>query len=817
MTEKTEREARNPSSDTRHGSASARGDAGTGTAPDATHDDVLSRVVGEEVKCLDRILGHIEDKRHHPNQRREVDYDTQLLQLRDEIAASRMEDVPPLLEQMERLQGIAARQRLLTEGHINAQSPYFGRMVLCENDRTREVLIGRSTYLDAKAGVRIVDWRDAPVSRLYYRYAEGDDYEEVFGDRAVEGEVLVRRSVTIVDAALRRIVSPQGTFLKPANGDWRRGGANLKLQGGEGTAARAEQHRRPTRLGIGDDADSGEDKHLKEITALIDPRQFELITRPDSGLVVIQGGAGSGKTTIGLHRLAYLAFQDPRRFRADRMLVVVFNDALARYISQVLPALDVQGVAVRTYESWAGKLRQQMMPEFPKRYSDETPSVVTRLKKSPLMLDVVDRYVEDCVQETHRELETAAGSHEELRQAVADAFSATSGRPLMYRVHGLRRWVERNADRLSVAERHALDRTVERALHRASDLMHAWVDVLTDTRRIATCVAARKELAPSERELSRALEWCRTHCNAVLREVDRQEDEPVEGSDDDYGAIDGKSLEDSVCLDIEDDTLLLVLWQRLRGPIHKPGTKEPLVYEHILVDEAQDLSPVELTVVMRCLSRAQSITLAGDVAQRLHMHNGFAGWDRTLGELGLSHVAIEPLQVSYRSTAQIIEFARDVLGPLAPADSALATREGTPVELFRFADSGEAVGFLAEALRDLIDAEPRASVAVIARHPEQADVFHQGLAKAETPKLRRVAHQDFPFKPGIDVTDVRQVKGLEFDYVVLVEVSDSTYPVEDEVRHLLHIAATRAAHQLWILTSGKPSHLLPDELRERSY
>src|SRR5690606_22563840 len=105
----------------------------------------------------------------------------------------------------------------------------------------------------------------------------------------------------------------------------------------------------------------------------------------------------------------------------------------------------------------------------------------------------------------------------------------------------------------------------------------------------------------------------------------------------------------------------------------------------VLVDEAQDLSPVELAVILQCTSRAQSITLAGDVAQRLHMDNGFAGWDSALGELGFSHVAIEPLQVSYRSTAQIIDFARGVLGHLAPAVSPTATRDGAPVELFRFA------------------------------------------------------------------------------------------------------------------------------------
>ncbi len=785
-------------------------------------DGELQRVVGEESKCLGRILDHVEEKRTQPSQRREIDYDTQLLQLRDEIAAARMEDVPPLLEQMERLQGIAARQRQMTEGFVDPRSPYFGRMLLEENGRTREVLIGRSTYLDSNAGVRIVDWRDAPVSRLYYRYAEGDEYEEVFGGREVEGQVVVRRSLTIVEARLRRIVSPQGTFLKPVKGEWKRGGANLRLKGGEGTATRADQQRGPRRLGIGEEADTGEDKHLKEITALIDPRQFELITQPDSGLVVIQGGAGSGKTTIGLHRLAYLAFQDPRRFRPDRMLVVVFNDALARYISQVLPALDVAGVAVRTYESWASKLRQQLIPQLPKRYTEETPPIVTRLKKNPLMLRLVERVVSDFEAELERGLQTAAGSRADLQEATKNAFAATKGRPLAHRAHGLRRWLERNTERLSPSEQHAVERVIERGLAKASDLMSAWVDLLTDTSRMQSCFAERPDLALSERELSRAMEWCRARCTAVLTEADqREEDHGAEAKatneDDDYGAVDGRSLEETATMDVEDDTLLLLLWQLLRGPIHKPGGKEALVYEHVLVDEAQDLSPTELTVVMRCVSRAQSITLAGDVAQRLHMDNGFVGWQSTLGELGLAHVQIEPLQVSYRSTAQIIEFARDVLGPLAPDDAPRATREGTPIELFRFADSGEAVGFLAEALKDLMDVEPRASVAVIARHPEQADVFYQGLFRAETPRVRRIAQQDFPFKPGIDVTDVRQVKGLEFDYVILVEVSDSTYPAENEVRHLLHIAATRAAHQLWILTSGKPSPLLPEELQDRSY
>jgi DNA helicase II / ATP-dependent DNA helicase PcrA len=217
------------------------------------------------------------------------------------------------------------------------------------------------------------------------------------------------------------------------------------------------------------------------------------------------------------------------------------------------------------------------------------------------------------------------------------------------------------------------------------------------------------------------------------------------------------------------------------------------------------------------VSGGQSITLAGDVAQRLYMENGFTGWDDLLRELSLSHVQVEPLQITYRSTEQIMAFAHAVLGALAPSTPPQATRVGAPVELFDFAHSGDAVGFLAEALRVLATDEPQASVAVVARYPEQADLFYGGLRQAEIPNLRRIAEQDFPFRAGVDVTDLRQVKGLEFDYVILVEVNQSTYPMDDESRHLLHIGATRAAHQLWLFCTGKPSELIPAALREREY
>ncbi len=103
---------------------------------------------------------------------------------------------------------------------------------------------------------------------------------------------------------------------------------------------------------------------------------------------------------------------------------------------------------------------------------------------------------------------------------------------------------------------------------------------------------------------------------------------------------------------------------------------------------------------------------------------------------------------------------------------------------------------------------------MVARYPEQAAVYYEGLTRAEVPALRLVQVHDFSFAPGIDVTDVAQVKGLEFDYVIMIEVTAASYPDAIEVRHLLHIGATRAAHQLWLISVGEPSSLLPPAMRE---
>lgn len=793
-------------------------------------DPEMKRIVEDEEKVLARVTRTLTQDRPHARGTL-IDYDAELVALRDQIRDARMEDIPPLVEEMERLQQVAKRRAEVTLGNVDLSSPYFGRLVLEEDSKKREVLIGRATFVDPKTGIRIVDWRDAPISRVFYRYEEGDAYEESFGDRDVEGEVLIRRSLSITTGRLRRVQCPQGSFVKARVGGWKRLAVTAtKLTGGQGAAMRPEGHHRPGQLGTGE-GDSREDKHLSEITALIDPRQFELISRPTSGLVVIQGGAGSGKTTIGLHRLAYLAFQDSKRFRPDRMLVLVFNDALVRYIGRVLPALGVEGVHVVTYEKWAQKLRTTIFTNLPIHYTDDTPSVVVRFKKHPALLRLIQRTVAERVAAIETDM-VELGKTLEMGGKALRQWEQTVGHAPGVRLRALRHWLadaSSEGRKLPADTRHRIERLCDRHLKRCTDVAGAWAEMLTNRDLIGDVFAQHAVGAFTERELDWVHGYCSRRCPAATSyredkdelaqkrmEADSEDDSARDEDDDDerISPVDGvDEIEERARLDHEDDAILLRMHQMLDGPLALGRGKDVVEYQHIFVDETQDLSPVELAAILDTSDERRSITLAGDVAQKIYLDNGFTDWRTVLGELGMNAVDIEPLRLTYRSTHEILEFATEVLGPLRNQVEGRATRHGAPIELFDFVDSGEAVGFLSEALRNLVREEPLASVAVIARYPEQADLYYKGLVAGEVPNLRRIAEQDFAFRPGVEVTDARQVKGLEFDYVVLVDVNTASYPADDESRHLLHIGATRAAHQLWVVTTGTASKLLPETLR----
>ena len=614
---------------------------------------------------------------------------------------------------------------------VDRSSPYFAHLRLEEGGRTRDVCLGKATRLDN--GLRIVDWRHAPIAQLFYRYQQGDEYEEDMSGRVQEGKVEARRTVTIRDGALERVESPEGVFVpdQAAVGGWQLSARSApKLGGGEGAALRVHSELGSERR-LGTDVFGREqrpDKRLPDIAGLIDPEQFALITRPNAGFVVIRGAAGSGKTTVALHRIAFLAYEDPE-IDSPSTLFVVFSAGLRDYVSHVLPALGVGGVRVCTYQDWAADQRRRLFGALPGRQREDTTALVQRLKLHPSLLSALERQI------------ARTPGKATWRQVVDD-----------------------------------------------------WMSVLTDVNLLSQVFEWEAPEAFTNKQLVATTRVCRRALDEVQAWLDGDRDADAE-------------------LDPEDDAILLRAWQLRIGPLPGPGG-QPLRYRHVAVDEVQDFSPLEVGVLMDCLDERRSLTLAGDTQQHVAAESGFTSWSSFFGHLGISGTEIDTLQVSYRSSDEIARFAVSLLGDLREDDAPLiTTRSGPPVEIFHYTDHGACIASLADALSNLTSDESLASVAVLTPSPELSVLYFDGLERCDVPRLHQVTRQDFRFQPGIEVTEIEQVKGLEFDYVILVGVDAEQFEDSAKARRLLHVGATRAVHQLWVTGTGPESPLISEATR----
>jgi DNA helicase IV len=203
------------------------------------------------------------------------------------------------------------------------------------------------------------------------------------------------------------------------------------------------------------------------------------------------------------------------------------------------------------------------------------------------------------------------------------------------------------------------------------------------------------------------------------------------------------------------------------------------------------------------------VTISGDQAQQIDPGACFTDWERALSVLEVEGSEPIHLRTSYRCPAPITRFAHQVLGPLAPDEMPRAAQQGPPVLRSCFPTEAHLAYQLVRALADLVEREPAASVAVIARTPQTAERFHGVLERSIPARLVRAG--EFSFTPGIDVTDVAQVKGLEFDVVVVPDATPTSFPDDPDSRRKLHVACTRAISQLWVLSVGRPSPILPSQ------
>ncbi|MCB0309920.1 MAG: AAA family ATPase [Bdellovibrionales bacterium] len=328
-----------------------------------------SALIDEESRILKTTIDSLAKQRVHDQERlaREA---RRSRELTSELVATRREEDRAMLASDEAVSHALTEKKGSDLKVLDKliDKPYFARFVLEERDRGATKRLEYKLGFSSNPDCRIMDWRKAPVSKIYYEYREGEEYAEEIQGRERTGQVALRHSIEVREQELQRVTCRYGTFMRKGS-DWERvsGNQSSHLKGG-----------------------------LPSILSLISAEQFKTITDNVETPLLIQGIAGSGKTTVALHRLAWLVHEDNGGINPEHCRVIVLNRTLKSYVEDTLPSMGVTGVTVLTYAEWVSQeLKKSGITELsseqhlPRPLSQE-PQSVKRLKHSMALLQSLE-------------------------------------------------------------------------------------------------------------------------------------------------------------------------------------------------------------------------------------------------------------------------------------------------------------------------------------------------------------------------------------------------------------------------------------------
>ncbi|UYQ62973.1 HelD family protein [Streptomyces peucetius] len=488
---------------------------------------------------------------------------------------------------------------------------------------------------------------------------------------------------------------------------------------------------------------------MRDIAATIQPEQDHLVRAEPAGTVCVQGAPGTGKTAVGLHRAAYLLYTYPQRLGHGGLLILGPNRTFLSYISEVLPALGETGVRQSTVED-------EIARHDIRAHDSEAAAVV---KHDIRMAAVLRRALHARVRPPAEPVAVPDGSYrwrvplDELERIVAK--------------------VREEAPPYAVGRERVRSRVVRavqlQAERRAGPRSDAWAQRIGRSRAVGAFVDAV---------------WPRTRPEEVLAELLTDPSDPLLAPDEREAirwAGPPRSYRSAKWSAAD-----LVLLDELAGLIERPAG-----YAHIVVDEAQDLSPMQCRAVAR---RADfgSLTVLGDLAQGTTPWAA-RNWREQLAHLGKAEADVVALTTGYRVPAAVIEYADRLVGALGvTVPPARSLRTDGELTVRRVDDIAAAT---ADAVREALKSE--GSIAVIA-------------ADQDTGRLRAALGPG----PGGDdggrvaVVPATLAKGLEYDHVVVTEPA-AIAEAETRGLHRLYVVLTRAVSRLDVLHS-RP---LPPELR----
>ncbi|AYF45405.1 MULTISPECIES: UvrD-helicase domain-containing protein [Halobacteriovorax] len=711
----------------------------------------------DNVKYIEKINGFLEETiqlvKRLPdlNAAALADIADNIKALRDESLNCKEDDLPGIIQQMNLLNQLAERYEQ-HQSMPSLESPFFGHFKIEQNGKLKDFLIGHVPFSHKELKFKIIDWKKSPMARIFYQYGQGDDFDFDLDDRVIEGRILEKAILTVRDGQLVRVDREGDSFVYRDNKWMSLNETVKKLAGGEGSANQS--------LGSGRTGFDG-----PEVISLLDKTQYDLVNQSVNKPLLITGGAGSGKTTVALYRIAKLCREDG--IRQQDVMVIVPNQGLVKLSKKLLIESNLENVRVSTLDDLIKKIIFQNIRNIPKKIEYNPMDSIATVKRNPKLLSLIDEYLE----------KKEEGIRAKLKDRDLEFFDNQDG-PLYLK---LKRVSEKTHDSILKVE--------------LRKLLKSFKNVREELLNIFSDYSLMEKLPEmtNRQVTSHMLKDLKFYTAKQIQLMD---------SDSDYVSKESRDSEVTGFVDKYDLSLYNYLIVKQFGHLKYFG-REFKFYKHIFLDEAQELSQSELKLLGQIKHRDGNFTIAGDSVQQIDRTFEFTSWHDVCHnlELDVDDIQVEELNVSYRSPKEIVSFAHHVLGPLAPKQLPDSKRDGGPIVETSVQHLEHAAMLVSSALIELMNREPKASVAIICAKESVARELYREIE--EVGSVRLVLDENFSLKPGIEVTTVEQIRGLEFDYVIIPDCDKENYPIDNTARKRLHLAATRAIHQLWLLYKDK--------------
>lgn len=652
-------------------------------------------------------------------------------------------------------------QSALKRNQRATKKPYFGRIDFLDETLQKEeaLYIGRGGIAKDTTHQVVVDWR-APVANAYYENGLGECSYHAPDGRELPIRLDLKRTYEIDNGRLLDYFDTEVI-------------ANDEL---------LTKYLAKNKQAV-----------LGEIIATIQKEQNDIIRKTPYHNIIVQGVAGSGKTTVAMHRISFILYNYAERFRPEDFYIVGSNRILLEYITGVLPDLDVYGIRQMTMEQLFVRLLYEDWDEQSCSILENTAAAQGSMDRGTFgwfqaltefgVRIEAERICMDSVVLDRRQFV------EGLKGGVAGVFDEREGEP-------------QPTDLVELLSGKAIRDYVEQT----NASVQTKINMLNERLIIKIKDEFLKNgLRYSEKERKAILKEYRGYFGKKIFDIsifELYQRFLLEQKE--------KGYEVSVpeqAYDVYDLAALAYLYKRMKE------TEVISEAHHVVIDEAQDYGMMAYAVLKYCMKDC-TYTVMGDVSQNIHFGFGLADWEG-LRKLLCSQDgdSFGILKKSYRNTVEISEFATKILhhGSFEPYPVEPIIRHGKEVEVMQLPTKRELYEETARRCRAW-QKQGLNTIAIICRTPEKAELVARQLGR-----LIPVCESNLEkavFSDGIMVLPVVYTKGLEFDAVLIFDPDKEEYPVDDGHAKLLYVAATRALHELCVLYREELTGLIADPLPE---